>query len=277
MLVLGLPVMDGHELTSQFCEALAETIAEPQGFRLVVIDNNSTEHYSGLEFKSMPFAVDVVRHEKNVGYYRPILDLARWATSADLVGLVHNDLFFYSEGWDTWVRQCFVNKSDLGMIGVCGSNELDDRGGRGGGTMCNFRGEKGARTEDTGARVVSLAPAIILDSMLMITRQSLVPQLKVDENTPICHFMDKVWPLRLHQAGYSTAVLGIEVDHMGGQTAVANPRFLEACAEWCAERGVETDDPGGEVYRDAEQRLLGPYRPALIPSHMQGWELVRGS
>lgn len=276
MLIVGCPVMDGHELTQQFADSLATTVAEPASFRLVIIDNDSSEPYTLSEFSHLPFAVELVRHEENIGYYRPLAELN--ATSADLVGLAHNDIIFYEVGWDTRVRDAFVTKSDLGMIGVCGSDELDAAGGRGGGTMVNFRGEKGQLTEHTGRRTTELEPAVILDSVVMVTRQSLVAYLKIDENTPICHFIDKVWPLRLYEVGYKTAVLGIEVDHMGGQTAVVNTRFTDSCRDWCVAHNVPmpNDDASLGVYLDSESRFLNEYRAkGMIPSRMRGWDLVR--
>jgi len=273
MLILGLPVMDGHELTQKCVNYIASSVSEPEHVGILVIDNASEEPYTTTEFAYRNLSV--VRLSRNQGYYRPLDIVRSAATEADIVALMHNDVFVYERGWDARLRVAFVNKSDLGMVGFFGSDEVDDRGGRGGGSMSNFAGTLGTPAEAHGYRVTDLRPALVLDSLFMAVRVACVPLLRIDAHTPICHFMDKVWPLRLIKAGWKVGVLGISIDHLGGQTAVAMPRFEEEAKQWCLEEGIEPASGMG-LYLESERRFLTEMRPSIIPSHMMGWEHARG-
>jgi len=184
--------------------------------------------------------------------------VAKNATSADIVGLQHNDLIHYEKGWDRRLLDCFVSNSRLGMVGVCGSNEIDDRGGRGGGTMCNFNGKAGQLQEHTGRRITDLQPALILDSMFMAMRRPVVDLLGIDKHIVQCHFYDKIWPLMTVQAGWQVGVLGLDVDHKGGITSTGT-RFEEDCMKWCDQEGLsyESGKANLAVYIEAERRWLG--------------------
>lgn len=273
-IVLACPALDGMDLTHQLMRSLADTVVSPVDFTFVIIDNGSEVPYRADDYRWYPFRVRVIRNDSNTGYYAPLLQAAALATDGDIVGLIHNDVIIYEKGWDQRVIQSFVARPDLGMIGFVGSDEVDSAGGRGGGTMCFFRGEKG-QTQDAGKRVTDLVPAAILDSVVMLVRKPVIPALKIDENISICHFYDKIWPLRLYEAGWKTGVLGVEMDHMGGMTAVVNPRYHESAREWCRKHGLSDDDPGTAIYLDAENRFLGEYRAKrMIPNRMDGWNLV---
>jgi hypothetical protein len=217
--------------------------------------------------------------QPNRGYYYHLGWLTKmYATRADLVALTHNDLIFQEHGWDRRLRETFLANGDLGLVGVCGSNEVDDRGGRGGGTMCNFQGTHplGQLCEHTGRRVTDLNPALILDSMFMCFRAAAIPDLGViDENIPLCHFVDKVWPLRLVQKGWKVGVLGLGVDHLGGQTSVASQRYASKDAQrWCQEQGIEPEANGDiSLYLESERRFKDEMHQ-FIPARMDGWRAV---
>jgi hypothetical protein len=163
------------------------------------------------------------------------------------------------------------------MVGVCGSDELDDRGGRGGGTMCNFRGQYQLQ-EHTGKRVTDLSPAIILDSMFMVSRVPVVRTFRIDSHITLCHFMDKVWPLRALKSEWRVGVLGLEVDHMGGKTAVEGLARFETDAEaWCRQEDIDFK-PGEAalaLYLESERLFLEEADEMRVrPSRMQGWQVT---
>jgi hypothetical protein len=294
MFHLGVPVIDQHELTRQMLDSLAATVSDPSGLHVIVIDNGSIRPYRPRDIGQQPFKVTIhkvlkvpstvpveavevgsrsparelpIEQAINLGYYRPILEVTKWATEADLIGLCHNDLIFYEVGWDIRLRTQFVARRDLGMVGFCGSNEIDDRGGRGGGTMCWFRGERG-QSQAAGRRIRDLTPALILDSLFMCMRQPVLSALRVDQHTPLCHFVDKIWPLRTIRAGWKVGVLGVEIDHMGGMTAVSDNRYPEDARQWCLQEGVNPgQDPGLALYLEAERRWLAEARQAgMLPA-----------
>lgn len=270
--------MDKHDLTEQLLASLANTVLSPDSFTFVIIDNGSDKPYKYTDYQGKyPFDVIVVRNPKNIGYYQPILQVEEMATDADIVGLIHNDVIIYEQGWDSRVTQSFATSPFVGMIGFVGSDQVDAIGGRGGGTMCFYRGEKG-QSQAAGLRIHDLRPAIILDSVVMLMRAYVVPLLGVTTETPLCHFVDKVWPMRLFVAGHKTAVLGVEMDHIGGMTST-DDAFNVSAKEWATKHGqAEAEDPGMAVYLDAERRFLSEFRDErrMIPSRMYGWELING-
>lgn len=278
MFYLGIPVVDQHGLIMQLLNSITKTIENPEQLTVVIFDNASEVPYSGDFDFTWPFRVVTVRSLSNRGYYQPITDLEKEATHADIVGLCHNDLIFYEQGWDRRLRQCFVDDGRLGMVGFLGSNQVDERGGRGGGTMGNFKGEKGASMEQTGTRMTDLAPALIYDSLFMAMRPSVVKCLKVDEHFQLCHFGDRVWPLRAIENEWRVGVLGIEIDHIGGQTAVGSERIEKDDRAWCEREGVKIPDgmiAGTAQYLEAERRYLSEFRDFkhMIPAAMNGWQI----
>lgn len=274
MLYLGVPVVDNQELTNQMLHSIAKTVSDPESLCVVIFDNGSEVPYKRDWMDlGLPWEIRVVRSETNRGFYRPITDLEDMATSGDIVALCHNDLIFYEKGWDKRLRQSFIDKGNLGIVGFCGSNEVDSRGGRGSGTMMNFKGEKGALAEHTGRRVNDLQPAAILDSLFIAMRQPVVRVLGVDDNIALNHFGDRVWPLRAIENGWHVGVLGIEIDHMGGQTLVLVSKIEEDSRKWCEEHHIDIPEgmeAGTAVYLESERRYLTEYRDLkrMIPGRV---------
>ena len=147
MFWLGLPVHDREDLTEQCLDSIRRTVLDPEQMTLVVIDNDSTkpilETMGWAQLSQQPFKVVVERFSPQLGYYQAIPYLASKATPADIVGVIHNDVVLYEDGWDRRLREAFLIDPQLASVGFCGSYELDQYGGRGGGTMCWFRGERG--------------------------------------------------------------------------------------------------------------------------------------
>jgi hypothetical protein len=268
MIKIGIPVVDEHELTLECIRNLDRTSIIPESVEITVIDNGSEKHYAEVCPFETRLKVNFIRLEYNTGFYYPLSLIAKLATSADIVGVMHNDLTFYEQGWDRRLMDTFLSDGKLGMVGVCGSNEIDDRGGRGGGTMSNFRGTNGQLQEHTGRRETGLYPALIFDSMFMAMRKPVVDCLEIDEHIVPCHFMDKLWPVKAIKAGWKCAVLGLEVDHQGGRTSVGS-RFESDCALWCDREKLayEPGRAGMAVYLEAERQFLTYGRAnGFIPS-----------
>lgn len=257
-MILGIPVQDGHELTDKLLESLAKTVRGD--FTVVILDNNSDTPYNAAAYEELPFGVEVVRFNKNVGYYAPLKKLYD-DYDDELIGLIHNDMVIYEEGWNVRMEDCFTEDPQLELVGMVGSYEVDERGGRGGGTVLHFRGEGGYQSQAAGARIHGLVPSGCLDSVFMMFRRSGVEHLEEDwDNLPLAHFYDRIWPLKLVEQGYHVATLGVECDHMGGMTTVANPRYHDDCVAWLNERGIPYENPETEMYLVAERRYLGEYR-----------------
>lgn len=270
-MILGIPVVDGHALTQNLLESLLATVADPAHFTAVIIDNASQEPYEWSAYRNYPFRVEVKRYDVNMGYYYPLVDLALDYPDEE-IGLIHNDMLLYAHGWDVRMRRAFEVDPKLGLIGLCGSNEIDERGGRGNGTMCNFMGREivvagnvyKGQAPSAGLRIGGLQPAVVLDSLFMMFRRDVVPQLvRGDEkwtDLPLAHFYDRIWPCRTIEAGYRVAVAGEDCDHLGGMTTTANQRYYDDCVAWLTEHNQPFDNPETEMYLLAERRFLGEYR-----------------
>lgn len=269
MMILGIPVMDQHRLTNQLIESLAEKTQNPSELHVVIIDNNSEVPYHA-DYHT-PFPVTVIRNERNDGYYYPLRTLYETFPHADAIGLIHNDMIIYEQGWDERIRGCFARDPQLGLIGFCGSWQADHLGGRGGGTMCHFNGSKG-QPQSAGERIDDLRPSVLLDSLFMMFRLAAIPGLRIDEHIAPCHFYDKIWSMRTIENGWRVATLGVEVDHIGGQTAVGVARFREDARQWCEQEGCMhlSPDPLTALYLEAERRFLTEYRDQkrMMPSHV---------
>jgi GT2 family glycosyltransferase len=268
MIILGIPVLNGHATTKESVAHIISSVIDPTSFLLVIIDNGSTPAYRREDFPP-DFSIVINRYEVNQGFYGPLKDLIEYPNDTEpiIYALMHNDCFIYEHGWDRRLREAFVNDRDLGIVGFCGSYEVDAAGGRGGGTMCFFRGDRG-QPQSAGLRITDLRPAAVLDSLFMAFRSEVAGLLVSQEAPTPAHFYDKIWPMRAIEAGYHVGVLGVEVDHMGGITLVAETQYTNDMVRWCAENGI--DDKGNAnlaVYLEAERRFLLEYRnnKHLIP------------
>lgn len=283
-ILLCMPVQDGFDWTVRALKAVDSSVNGSDRVSVLVFDNLSTEPVpKSLESGWVHIDVSVERAPYNWGYYAPLryAYMKALADGIPFVGLMHNDLLIYERGWDRRMVEAFDDLK-LGLVGLCGSNEADAAGGRGAGTMCHFRGTPGlGQSQDAGRRIHGLEPAILLDSLFMLFRTPTIGALQEDwNNLPLAHFYDKIWPLKLAQVGWRTAVLGIECDHAGGITLVANQGYTDSCKNWFDSRPEEASHiPTGAhegdgsinwntaMYLMAEQRLLSVYRDRekLIP------------
>lgn len=269
-MILGVPVVNGKELTQEFVKWLQPVVKG--AFRLVIIDNASDDKYCPCDFKDSNFPIDIIRNEKNIGYYSPLKQLYDKYPDEKLIGLTHNDMILYEEGWDLRMHQCFEDDPLLGLVGLCGSTEIDNLGGRGSGTMTNFMeqeikvGDKTYRGQAraTGAHIPDLRASVTFDSLFMMFRRDVIPSL-CNENDPwedvtLAHFYDRIWPIRVIEAGYRCATLGVNCDHLGGMTCTANMRYYNDCKQWLEERNIPYENPETEMYLVAERRYLGEYK-----------------
>ncbi len=269
-MILGVPVVDGHDLTKTLLESLVASVV-PCGFRVVIIDNASKRPYKKSDYAGYPFPVNLISYEENQGYYRPLLDLYK-SYPDEAIGLVHNDMLIYQHGWNQIMGEAFKTDPLLGLIGLFGSSEIDEKGGRGYGSMAYFVGNEvnvagkiyKGQDQTAAARITGLEPACVLDSLFMMFKRQVIPALvskaEAWEDLPLAHFYDRIWPLRTIEAGYRVAVLGAMCDHIGGLTCTANQRYANDCRAWLEARNIPYENPETEMYLVAERRFLNEYR-----------------
>ncbi len=287
-MILAMPVVDFHQMTETMLEHLAKSVRTDSPFKVVIVDNGSDAPYRQADYEGKyPFEVDVINYKKNRGFYYPLIEIFE-EYSDPLIGLVHNDLMIYEEGWNKRMADAFEADPKLGLVGLTGSRELDNLGGRGAGTMCYFRGAEvkvgdvtyTGQSQEAGQRIMGVEPAVVLDSLFMMFRREVIPHLVTGyekwENLTLAHFYDRIWPCRTIEAGYRVAVMGVECDHIGGITTTGNERYRQDCIDWLRERELPFDNPETEMYLIAERRFLNEYKeqkhflPAIIDSN---WDI----
>lgn len=308
-MIIGLPVVEGHKLTEVALEHLTKN-AVMASTKAVVIDNGSDQSYEkwlgpdaecNCKDKNGQ-VIDLIRNEENIGYYQPLKQLYDAYPDEEYIGLMHNDLMLYEKGWDRRMAMAFHEDPQLGLIGLCGSREVDERGGRGGHTVCNFMGREvpvgdqiwKGQDPSAGRRIEGIEPAIVLDSLFMLFRRDVIPHLVREdekwEDITLAHFYDRIWPIRTIEAGYHVITMGSDNDHIGGMTTTGNERYRNDCIKFLDDRGIawreddsgiiaaERSDPRNvpcgnpetQMYLVAEDRYLHEYRdqkrwlPAII-------------
>ena len=128
-MILGIPAIDGHELTKALLDSLELTVTG-DNFKVVIIDNASKKPYQPITGYSFP--ISILYLSKNNGYYSP-LEFLYEMHKDELVGLIHNDMVLYARGWNERMERRIKEDGQLALVGLCGSSEIDERGGRGGG------------------------------------------------------------------------------------------------------------------------------------------------
>ncbi len=273
-MILYIPVLDMHDLTRTCLEHVAATVADKENFRVVIVDNSSQPVYTPSIYNDLGLNLSVIRNEVNRGMFFPLRQVHNLFPDEDIIGCIHNDVMVYETDWDLRVKKAFAEDTQLALLGFCGSSEVDNLGGRGGDTKCFFDGRAGQKQENTGRRISGLEPAAILDSLAMMFRASVILSLELKTSDPLYHFWDKVLPMKLIDRGLHVAVLGIQIDHMGGQTAVGKgDRFEPHALQWCKEQGVDfgpSINGGHGMYLEAEKRMFEFGAPrGLIPCKVQ--------
>ena len=132
-MIIGLPVVEGHELSKVALDHLTKN-AVMASTKPVIIDNASATPYNCQKpFEICKpingFKVGLISNEENIGYYQPLKQLFDQYPDEEYIGLMHNDLMLYETGWDRRMLQAFEEDPQLGLIGLCGSREVDERGG----------------------------------------------------------------------------------------------------------------------------------------------------
>lgn len=259
--------VDNEEWTRLTVKHLRETI-DPELTGIMVVDNGSDPEYN------IPPGTDespevLLRYDTNIGgnavFHRWMVDdwFSAAGDTADLpefIAFFHCDLMIHEKGWDQRVVDAFDADPDLHLIGFAGSNEIDELGGRGGGTMLNYRGAffegigQASPAEAHGRKITGLEPAAVLDHMSMIFRRTELEQLTPQEGhfAPF-HFYDRILSCEVLERGGHIAVLGIDCDHFSGGTRGGAGKADELMCKWLDQMGITyMDRPDLAMYMASE-------------------------
>lgn len=241
---------------------------DPELTSIIVVDNGSEKPYH-LEL-DMTGVDRLIRYPENIGgnavFHRWMED--DWFADMplpDFVAFFHCDLMIHEQLWDHRVIEAFEGDEKLNLIGFAGSNEIDQLGGRGAGTVLNYRGAffrgigQASPAEAHGRRMSGLEPAAVLDHMSMIFRRTELEQLTPQEgNFSPFHFYDRILSCEVLEREGHIAVLGIDCDHFSGGTGPGADALM---IKWLNEEGVPYDPerPDLAVYVESERRFKAKY------------------
>lgn len=147
-LTVVIGVHNQFDISKRTIELLAQHADNPQDIQLVIVDNGSKTQfmpYPASEsdiadtMAKFGFIVNIVK-EKNEGNYPVIFSEGLKASTSDIIMFMHSDVFVVQQGWDSAVIAQFEANANLGLVGVIGSTQIDNFGGRGLGTSSNFQG-----------------------------------------------------------------------------------------------------------------------------------------
>lgn len=231
---------------------------------LVLVDNGSDPPFEAWG------ADQLVRYEENVGgnavHHRLLKDGLIEPTH--FIGFVHVDLVVRELAWDWRVLETFRDQS-VDMLGFVGSPEIDELGGRGGGTALNYLGDfyegvgQASTAEYHGRRVKGVMPAAVLDHAAMFwTLDALLKLTPQEGHYAPEHFQDRIWSCEVLERGGRIAVLGISCDHFGGGIGPGNAKADVLRRRWLDAEGLPYDPARSDlaVYQESERRFLKRFR-----------------
>jgi hypothetical protein len=238
--------------------------SDPELTEVYLVDNGSEPPYSHFEWSRN---TKIIRYEENIGgnavFHR--WRQGRWFGNdiPEFLAFLHCDLYIREKGWDKKVINAFDNYPQLALQGFVGSNEIDERGGRGGGTMLNYLGAfypgigQASKAEQHGRREAGLAAAAVLDHCSLIFRTSdLVAHTTPQEgNLAPEHFYDRILCCEILKAGKWIAVNGISCDHFSGGIAGGIPNAAKLCRDFLDGRGIaySKDNERSQTYIESEK------------------------
>jgi GT2 family glycosyltransferase len=252
-------VLNNWELARTAIRSMVSTLEHPEETEIIIIDNGSDVMMpEDVAEEELPIGMATgIRNEKNTGNY-PLFKQGLGLAQGHIVAFLHSDVFVYQKGWDTAVRAQFAGHPELGLMGFIGSTELDNWGGRGMGTVSNMQGRtvnndrvgqwKGSQGSVHGK--VSSGMTIdgsVVDGCVMIFSKEVLARIGFKDEYPPHHFYDRLMSAQVIELGYKVGILGIEFDHVSGQTANTQQKYQDTAKEWFKARlGIDTPQQWAE-------------------------------
>lgn len=260
----------------------AQENATPGLTSFTLVDNGSNPSYSSFEWSK---SANVIRYEKNIGgnavFHRwyhdawfgtnPPVNIpgepAQFGSTGlpvtpEFIAFFHCDLYIREKGWDQKLVDAFDKYPRLALQGFVGSNQIDERGGRGSGTMLNYLGAfypgigQASRAEQHGARVTGLHAAAVLDHCALVFRTSdLITLTPQEGNFAPEHFYDRHLCCEVLSKGRTIAVNGISCDHFSGGIAGGVLDAAALCRSFLDSRNIpyKKDEERSQTYVESEK------------------------
>ena len=205
---LVFAVFNQLALTRACLDSLAATT---EAFRLVVIDNGSTDGSRDF-FRAFPYPYPLrfIENDNNTSVIAS-LNRAWRAVETDIVCLLHNDTEFLDAAWLTKLLTALDDPS-VGMSGLFGAKRMR-RGGRFVGRTIVHSLANGPTVRPTGEDVA------VIDAVCMcLSRRLLEAVGGLDERYGFYHGYDKDLSLAVRERGLRCRVVYAPFHHRGGGT-----------------------------------------------------------
>lgn len=255
--------------------------SDPELTTIVMVDNGSDPAFE-------PLGDINIRYEQNIGgnavFHRWLSD--NWFVGQDepeFIAFLHCDLIVREPGWDARVVDAFDGDDQLALLGFVGSDEIDDRGGRGGGTMLNYLGDfyegigQASPAEAHGRRVTGVEPAAVLDHAALIFDSQVLKTLTPQEGhyAPE-HFYDRILSCEVLEMGWHIAVLGVSVDHFSGGIGAGVASADKLRYRWLMAENLGTPENSSDaVYLESERRFKRRFDGFFPLKVMSDYRIVR--
>lgn len=286
-LSLVFPVLNQFSLATEAITLAVQQLSGDNEVELLILDNGSDtpyeipEAFKELIEKPLGGMVQINHYPVNMGVYPTFWEALDAGPieygKSDVLAFFHSDMIVGEKGWDKRVLEAFEANPKLGLLGFIGSNEIDGSGGRGSGTTSNFQGGKiekygvenpktwtGSPAEAHGMRNREYSKAAVVDGCAMIFRRSVLEQIAQRPEFPPHHFYDRLLSCETIEKGYEVGVLGIECDHISGQTVNQEDAYGDMARAWLLSHGADPSLPIAQpdhlIYQEAERQWLTEYR-----------------
>ena len=282
-LTIVIPVLNQHPLFVEALNLLTSNLTRPSEVEILVIDNGS-EVKIDTHLEELGIDWDIVGKTNRFGVLTNKVNIGPYPTykqglenaKGEAIAFFHSDMFIYEKGWDDRIIKAFEEDKKLGLIGFIGSDEMDAWSGRGLGTMSNFQGKglkdwKGSKANVHGRTMNNLQPAAVIDGCVMIFRKQTLEDIGFIKDFPLHHFYDRLMSCQVIKKGKRVAVMGIECDHISGQTVCHEDKHNEISSNWCKEH-LGIDKP--EQWIDKNKDWVNN---ATMPAHnikLDNWDQV---
>ncbi len=266
-----IPVFNQIDLAKTcYQEIMANNINLENETEFIILDNGSD---SPIQEQDFPGA-KIVRNEKNIGVY-PTFKQGMEVAQGDIVAFFHSDIVVWEKGWNNRVIDVFSMDDSIGLVGFIGSNEIDYNGGRGSGTASNFQGREisnglktwaGSSWDKHGRHLMGYMKGAVVDGCVMIISKEAWSKIKYRENFPPHHFYDRLISTQILENLFSVGILGIEFDHISGQTVNQEKGYQIMAYDWLDSKGLTDNDfqdnynYDQDIYLLAEEEWLTEYR-----------------
>lgn len=285
-MTIVFPVLNQLELFSEVLNIAVKNLSFKNSVDILIIDNDSEKEGKKLS-ECIKVLVDwnnikklnnfrIQKNEENTGNYPIFKQALDLCNDSDILVFFHSDFFVYEKSWDTRVMSAFEQDVKLGLIGFIGSNEIDNFGGRGAGTMSNFQGRevkrwKGSLAEAHGRRIDDFRQAAVVDGCSLIFKTQKLKEIGFLPKFPPHHFYDRLMCCQILEKGYNVGVLGIECDHISGQTANQENKWDMQAKKWAIDNlDISNIEDFKNINIDWKENNMNPSKSSIALN----WDMV---